>query len=172
MLPKYKPKLKRKKPTVINKEVMNDISLEKLEDCFYLTNWDMFINDADGDVNVLSDVVTSYISFCSEVHLERKEVKMFPNNKPWVTSDLRKCIIDKHNSYGKEDYQEKQRLVNAKIKSAKCVYKEKVEELFKTNNPKDAWKGLKVLTGVDKKRKDPAILSQPGSADRLNRFYS
>ena len=149
---------------------MNDISLEKMDDCFNLTDWDLFLQDAGGDVNILSDVVTSYITFCSDLHLERKEVKVFPNKKPWVTSDLRKFIVDKHKSYGKEDYRIKQQLLNDKIKSAKDVYKEKVEELFKQNNPKDAWKGLKVLTGVENKRKEPVFLSQPGSADRLNRF--
>ena len=172
MLPKYKPKLKQKKPTKITKVIRNDISLEKMDDCFYLTDWDMFLQDAGGDVNILSDVVTSYITFCSDLHLERKEVKVFPNNKPWVTSDLRKFIVDKHKSYGKEDYRIKKKLLNDKIKSAKDLYKEKVEELFKQNNPKDAWKGLKVLTGVENERKEPVFLSQPGSADRLNHFYA
>ena len=132
----------------------------------------MFLQDAGGDVNILSDVVTSYITFCSDLHLERKEVNVFPNNKPWITSDLRKFIVNKHKSYGKEDYRTKQKLLNDKIKSAKDDYKEKVEKLFKQNNPKDAWKGLKVLTGVENKRKEPVFLSQPGSADRLNRFYA
>ena len=130
----------------------------------------MFLQGAGGDVNILSDVVTSYITFCSDLHLEREEVNVFPNNKPWVTSDLRKFIVNKHKSYGKEDYRIKQKLLNDK-KSAKDDYKEKVEELFKQNNPKDAWKGLKVLTGVENKRKEPVFLSQPGSAERLNHFY-
>jgi hypothetical protein len=62
--------------------------------------------------------------------------------------------------------------VNSEIETAKRHHKEKIEDLFKSNNTQDAWRGLKVLLGTDKKRKDPAILCDPGSADRLNKFYA
>jgi hypothetical protein len=97
---------------------------------------------------------------------------VFDNNKPWVTSDLRKEIVEKHKCYGKENYKEAQHRLNCKIKEAKMIYKRKVENLFRSNNPRDAWKGLKELTGIAKKQKQIAILKEVGSADRLNRFYS
>lgn len=51
-------------------------------------------------------------------------------------------------------------------------YKEKVEHLFDTRNTKEAWRGLKILTGMEEKKRDPAIITTPGSAERLNIFYS
>jgi hypothetical protein len=59
----------------------------------------MFIYDSQGDVNKLVDLVTSYISFCKEVHLVNKQIKLYPNNKPWITPQLRKVIVDKHKAY-------------------------------------------------------------------------
>jgi hypothetical protein len=55
--------------------------------------------------------------------VERKKVKAYPNNKPWVTPDLRKVIVNKHKSYGGTDYEDKQKLVNKKIKEAKNAHK-------------------------------------------------
>ena len=48
----------------------------------------------------------------------------------------------------------------------------KVEPLFKTNTSKNASKCLKVLIGMDQRRKDPRILHESGSAERLNKFYA
>jgi len=47
-----------------------------------------------------------------------------------------------------------------------------VEDLFNSNNSKDAWRGLQHLTGMVKTTKDPSILGEKGSADRLNKFYA
>ena len=80
----------------------------------------------------LTDLVSSYITFCSDLHLEKKQVKVYPNNKPWVTSELRKVITDKYKSYGSDNYQGKQKEANSKIKEVKSRYKDKVENMFKT----------------------------------------
>ena len=69
------------------------------------------------------------------------------------------------------NYTEKQSTLNKEIRSAKFEYKRKIENLFEKGNLKDAWRGLKVLIGSDKKQSEPQLLSSPGSADRLNRFY-
>ena len=37
---------------------------------------------------------------------------------------------------------------------------------------KDAWKGLKLLTEQKEGKKASSLTSTPGSADRLNPFYS
>ena len=35
-----------------------------------------------------------------------------------------------------------------------------------------AWKGLKMLTGQDQTKKESPLLTEEGSADRLNNFYA
>ena len=44
--------------------------------------------------------------------------------------------------------------------------------MFNTNNMKDAWKGLKTITGQGTSKKSCPLTRPPGSADRLNVFYS
>ena len=172
MLPIYKPKLKQTKPTEFNRQSLDTDCIDKLNACFDLTDWDLFITDAQGDVNKLVDLVTSYVSFCRDLHLTKKVVKRYPNNKPWITPHLRQLIVDKHKSYSKENYHDKQVAVDKEIMRAKDEYRQKIEGLFQSGDPKDAWRGLKVLLGSDKKRNDPAIICTPGSADRLNKFYA
>ena len=65
----------------------------------------------------------------------------------------------------KGNYQEMQSLLNDKIRMAKLAYKEKVENLFMTNNSRDAWKGLKILTDIDRKRKEPSMITQAQQID-------
>ena len=172
MIPNYKPKLKQDKPKIIKKIITDDVSIDKLNACFECTDWDMFIEDAAGNVNTLTEVTTSYIHFCTESILTTKSVKIFPNNKPWITPDLRKAILRKHQSYGTEHYTKAQKDLDVMIKAAKLRYKQKVEGLFKENNTKAAWKGLKELTGQSKcNNKEIDIIRELGSADRLNSFY-
>ena len=172
MVPRYKPKYKTVKPTMISKVCMDKEAVDTLNTCFDLTLWDMFVEDCAGDVNELTTLVTSYISFCADMHLPTKSIKIYANNRPWMTSELRKEIVDKHKAFGKDDYKEKQKTLNRQLKAAKTKYKNKVEGLFRSHDVREAWRGLRVLTGMEQRQKDPAILQEPGSADRLNRFYA
>ena len=105
--------------------------------------------------------------------LPTKIVRQYPNNKPWINTTLRKLIVDKHNAFksGDDNYHKKQADINKAIEVAKSEYKDKVERQFKTNKMKDAWKGLHLLTG-QKRKKVNSLTSTPGSAERLNNFYS
>lgn len=87
---------------------------------------------------------------------------------------MRKLILDKHHAFKtkSDNYNEKQAEVDEAIKKAKIEYKDKVEQNFKTNKMKDAWTGLKTLTGQNETKKACSLTSTPGSADRLNTFYS
>jgi len=87
MSPIYERKLKQTKPRTINKTLMDDDSIERLNSCFDSTDWDMFIADTNGDVNELVDVVSSYITFCSESTLPTKTVKVYIQtlDNIWIT---------------------------------------------------------------------------------------
>ena len=37
---------------------------------------------------------------------------------------------------------------------------------------RDAWKGLKILTGHDQTKEESPLLTEEGSGDRLNSFYA
>ncbi|GFS13772.1 endonuclease domain of the non-LTR retrotransposon LINE-1 [Elysia marginata] len=81
LLPEYRPIYKRSKPVKKFVEFWN--VCEKLQDCFESTDWSVFV-DACDDVNELTEHVTDYFTFCVENVVEKKEVVVYPNNKPWI----------------------------------------------------------------------------------------
>ena len=114
-----------------------------------------------------------YINFNTALILPTKTLRQYPNKKPWINSSLRKLIRSKHHAFKAgniNDCHDKQAEVDA-IKRAKLEYKNKVEQHFKSNKMKYAWKGPKLLTGQKEEQKASSVTSTPGSADRLNLFY-
>ena len=81
-------------------------------------------------------------------------------------------ITDKHSLFSQNspDYKMKQTEIDAAIESAKRKYNDNVEKLFHESNMRDAWKGLKMLTGQDQTKKESPLLAEEGSTDRLNSF--
>ncbi len=65
--------------------------ISSLQACFDCTDWQCFF-DATDDIDELSDAVSSYISFCVDSIIPTKNVVIFPNNKPWVTKELKSTI--------------------------------------------------------------------------------
>ena len=107
--------------------------------------------------------------------MPKKTIKVYGNNKPWITSALRKKIVAKHSSHANNhpEHAEKQKdLDDACISRAKLDYKDKVENLFNQINMKDPLKGLKTITGQKKVKKECALLQEVGSAERMNQFYA
>jgi hypothetical protein len=67
-----------------------------------------------------------------------------------------------------------QRKLREEIRKAKAEYKEKVEKQFEGGNMRDAWKGLKTLTGQNKPQCTAISTSldeRVAYADKLNEFY-
>lgn len=173
MLPTYIRKLKRVEPRIIHSYQLSDENVDILNTCFDLTDWDIFVNNSQ-DIDELTDTVTEYLNFNFENLIPKKEIKIYGNNRPWLTSSLRKQIVEKHHAfkYNSPDYLQKQHDLDKAIFKAKCDYRSSVESLFEHNNMKDAWKGLKSLTGQVKSKENIAIINDAGSADRLNNFYA
>ena len=172
LIPVYKSKLKQVKPVTIIKQQIDETAMQNLDTCFHLTDWNVFINDCGGDINVLTEIVTDYINFCTELQQKQKKIVLYPNNKPWLTPVVRKAIVAKHRAFRKPDYQQKRKEAAITIQKAREAYKTKIEELFKAKDSRDTWRGMKTLTGLDKKKKEPAMLLEKGISDRLNQFYA
>lgn len=43
----------------------------------------------DNDLDSISDKVTCYINYCVEYVITCTQIKFFPNNKPWVTREVK-----------------------------------------------------------------------------------
>lgn len=85
--------------------------------------------------------ITSYIMFCEGNIIRTKTVRIYPNNKLWVTSDLKNCINQKKLAFvngNTELVKEKRCELRAKLKKAKTEYKDKVEKHFYFDSAKRA----------------------------------
>ena len=173
-LPTYRQKLKSAKPTETVVKCWNEDTKLRLQGCFECTSWDsLFDPNASVDYNV--DVLTSYVNFCSDMLVPSKVVTVYPNNKPWITKDVIHLLNEKKYALSNNDVLQSKKIqkeLNVCIHNAKVNYKTKVENMFRSNNTKDAWKGLKCITGY--KCKTP--LNEPEDVDKyvndLNKFYA
>lgn len=126
--------MKREKPIVKTIMVWDRESEDKLRNCFETTDWDMFF-DLCRDPHELTDRITSYIQFSEKSIINTKEVRVFPNNKPWLTKDMKRCLNDKKMAFLRGDTEgvkNKRKELRAKIQMAKMDFKYKVEEQFCT----------------------------------------
>ena len=85
-----------------------------LQASFDITDWNAPTEDLS-DIN--DDVTNAYIKFNEEMLTEKKVIKMYGNNKPWITSSLKKMITDKQSLFCKNssDYKMKQIEIDAAI---------------------------------------------------------
>ena len=175
LLPKYRQKLKTEDTQTKTVQVWNNDSVDALRGCMEITDWEIFFQSCEGDLNLLTDCITSYLSFCVDTVIPTKQVKLYPNNKPWVTKDLKQCLNNKKVAFlqgDKNRVKECNSELRRKTRLAKLHYKNKVEEKFTTGNAREAWQGLNTMMGRAQK---PAIIqcSDPATfAEQLNTYYS
>ena len=155
--------------------VWDNETIDRLQGCFEATDWNILYSE-ESDIDTNTDVITEYIKFCVEKEVETKEVKCFANNKPWVTKDLKELLNEKKvavASKDKEKLKEVQRKVKRKIWESKVEYKNKLEIQFSNRDSRNAWKGLKTLTGFNMKKSClPDVPDNKKFADELNEFYA
>lgn len=153
----------------------NEDSSLALQGCFECTDWTVF-QDSCSDINELTDVVCSYISFCKDFVLPTREVKLYPNNKQWISKDIKELLVKRKTVFNKGDANAERAVrkeIRTEIKKAKLRYKDKIEAELRSNNLKRTWKGMKTMIG-SKDRVSRVVLegfsSDKDLADGLNVF--
>ena len=174
MVPTYKQKLKSSKPITRSRQVWSDEVCDSLRACFELTDWDvLYSQDASIDDNVM--VITDYINFCTDLLVPVKNVVCYPNNKPWVTSDLKVLLNKKKQALAIHD-KDGLRLVKSElrsmIKKCKLDYKNTLEQLFRSNDTRKAWAGLRMVSGYKPKSMMLETNDELAFANELNEFYA
>lgn len=89
------------------------------------------------DIDSLIETISSCITFCVDSIIPEKRVAMYPNNKPWVTKELKAAINNKKMAFYTGDYLTKKgasRELKNKIREAKVEYKKKIEEWYTSGN--------------------------------------
>ncbi|XP_030272344.1 uncharacterized protein LOC115581424 [Sparus aurata] len=152
LMPTYKPALRHLEHEEKEVQIWSEDSVSSLQACLDCTDWDCFYDSCE-NIDVLGDTVSSYISFCVNSIIPSKKVVVYPNNKPWVTKELKTVINKKKRTFFTGDLLEKKALsreVRKEIAKAKVNYKNKIEMRFAGGNIRAAWQGLKSIACVNK----------------------
>lgn len=165
LLPWYRQKIKTDKiQTKIIKTWDND-SIEELRGRIESTDWNVFFKN-DSDLNLLTDSISSYLTFCTDAVIPSKQVRLHPSNKPWVTKGLKICLNKKKLAFLSGDRQkvnELEKEFRQKSRLAKIDYKNKVEGKFTAVNVREAWQGLNTMMGREQR---PAQIIKPPHSTR------
>ncbi len=174
LLPAYRQKLKREAPALRTVHCWSDQSDAILQDCFDHVDWDMFRAASEDDIEAYSDTVTCFIRKCIDDVVPTKTIRIYPNQKPWINSDVRSALSARTSAYksgNTDDRKQASYDLRRSIKAAKRTYKNKVEEHFNNNNPRSMWQGINNITGF--KGSKPATVNIAASLpDELNTFYA
>ncbi|KAK0145648.1 hypothetical protein N1851_015429 [Merluccius polli] len=103
----------------------------------YEYHWDVFFKDAD--IDRATESTTAYISFCVDSIIPQKTVKIYPNNKPYITRDIKDCIRRKKSAFKLSDTEgvrTAQKELNQHMRAARLQYKERAERDLSMNNSK------------------------------------
>lgn len=93
LAPAYLPVVKRSDKFTWNIQHWTPDSIDRLQGCFEQTDWNCLLSSSNIDEQV--DTATAYISFCVDSIMPTKTVTIFPNNKPWVTKELKQVLNKK-----------------------------------------------------------------------------
>ncbi len=134
----------------------------------------MFRAASEDDIEAYSDTVTCFIRKCIDDVVPTKTIRIYPNQKPWINSDIRSALSARTSAFksgNSDDRKQASYDLRRTIKAAKRTYKNKVEEHFNNNNPRSMWQGINNITGF--KGNKPATVNIAASLpDELNTFYA
>ncbi len=174
LLPAYRQKLKCEAPALRTIQCWSDQSDAILQDCFDHVDWEMFRAASDDDIEVYSDSVTCFIRKCIEDVVLTKTIHVYPNQKPWINSDVRSALSVRTSAFKSGNTDDRKQVsydLRKSIKAAKRQYKNKVEEQFINNNPRSMWQGINNITGFKGNKPDTVNIAA-SLQDELNTFYA
>ena len=175
LVPIYQTRHKLKKNTKISKQIIDDKAVDKCKAVFDTTDWSLFISD---DISLTTETITDYINFTLTSNSSCEEFIINPNQRPWITSELKAKIKEKYDIRKCGDQtlrKEKQAEVNKLMSDAKLAYKNKMLAHM-SSNMKRAWQGIKKMSGLQKPTSNNYNLmskhEQTTLANELNTFYT
>lgn len=94
LLPTYCTVLRRENMQTKAVQEWTEESVMCLQECYDCTDWDIF-KESCKDLDEMTDAVCSYVAFCTDMIIPSKQVKIYPNNKPWVNWSIKDSIQKK-----------------------------------------------------------------------------
>ncbi|KAK0142423.1 hypothetical protein N1851_019868 [Merluccius polli] len=165
----YRPRICTSGPTTKVLQVWPEGASEQLRDCFSDTDWTIFEED---NIDTYSASVLFYIKCCMENITTTKQIRVFPNNKPWMTRGVRLLLKTRNTAFqtGVQQYKAARANLKRGIKDAKAAYKQKIEDLFSSSDPRRAWQGIRHITRQN--NTSSTISGSVLEAEQLNRFFA
>ncbi len=178
LIPVYRTALKRGKVQKIRCKTWNDNNAcQTLQGLLDSTDWDMFI-ESSADIDELTDVITSWATYCESIVIPAKNVKVYPNSKPWASKSLKTLLQKKNKAFregNKLELCNLQKEIKREVRAGKIRYKNKMEAQLRTNNLGSAWEGMGTITGLNDKSRGRVMLPNYNSdhqlAENLNAVY-
>ena len=122
LIPKYRPLVQREPIVTRAIKEWSTYAVENYKGSLDCTDWDVFVDSAS-DIKELTESVCGYVEFCVERAMPQKTVKMFPNNKPWITKRIKSIISRKTLAFQKTDKEKSvQKGLKEKIRKEKEQY--------------------------------------------------
>ena len=132
------------------------------------------MTDRTDNIEDAALAISGYIKFCEDMIIPKKTIKVFSNNKPWVSPELKQLLNEKKCLFRLGGSKEEKKLVQKKIKSkiieCKTAYKHKLEGFFKEDARK-AWQGLQTITGYKPKSQGMMADNDLDMANDLNTLF-
>ena len=135
--PKYTPKVRRQPTTTRSFRKWSPEAEDALRDCFESTDWSVLQDSFGEDIEGVTHCTTDYLNFCMDIVAPTKTVRCFPNNKPWITSNVKHLLNRKKRAFKEGDQEERKRVqgeLKTMLREAKDSYRRKVEQKLQENN--------------------------------------
>ncbi|KAI4881185.1 hypothetical protein NFI96_026235 [Prochilodus magdalenae] len=117
---------------------------------------------AGTDINGYTGSITSYISKCTNYTVPKISVRTFPNQKPWINTEVRAKLRARTTAYNTgdlESYKKARHDLQRTIRLAKRNYRDRVESNYRGSDLTRMWNGLRAITDY----KDCHGVTQNGS---------
>lgn len=109
-------------------------------------------NNTEPDMAIGSDKILDfpkeYVNCCRDTVMRERPVCCFPNNKPWITSDIKDLINQKKQVFRLGDMmilKELQYKIKRSLKHAKLNCKRNIEGKLQNNDTREVWKGMRKI---------------------------
>ncbi|KAK1806308.1 hypothetical protein P4O66_000183 [Electrophorus voltai] len=178
LIPAYRRIVRHSKPLLKQLRTWPAGAISALQDCFEQTTWITFKEAAtdSGTVNLeeYTASVTGYISKCIDDVTVSKTITTRPNQKPWVTAEVRMLLRTRDSAFrtGDREALRKTRVkLSHAIREAKRAHAERIHGHFKdTGDTQRMWEGIQAITNY--RKTSPSCDSDATLPDALNDFYA
>lgn len=170
---KYTTLARRQPVSTKTVRVWSKGACQDLQDCLECTDWSVFYDEDSKEVDCVTDCVTDYIKFCTDLLIPCKTIKLYSNNKPWITKDIKDAINEKKAAFmskNKDRIRVAQKNVKVAIRQGKNKYKDRVENKLQECDTKGLWNGLKSITGFGPVTSN--LNGETFTPDEANLFYA